>query len=111
MSPANAKEVAASATNLGVGFSVDQAANILVSGAASSGNTTLTTSAAAKITSPGVLSGVTYDGSNRATSWTIDGVTYTATYSTNQILVTGSDITTTRITLDGTGRISALALQ
>ena len=61
-------------------------------------------------TGTGSLSAVTYDGSNRATSWVCNGVTFTATgWGTSSIVIAGSDGTSKTITLDGSGRITAFA--
>ena len=62
----------------------------------------------AALTAPGLLSGVTYDGSNRATQWTIDGVTYSASYSSAGITVAGSDGTITIISVDPAQRITGV---
>ena len=56
----------------------------------------------------GVLSGVTYDSSNRAIAWTLDGVTYTANYSPTAITVAGSDGHTTTIAVDPANRITGV---
>lgn len=66
----------------------------------------LTPGQIANLTAPGALSGVTYDGSSRATAWTIDGVSYTADYTPTRITITGSDGTIKTIQLDGSGRIT-----
>lgn len=58
------------------------------------------------LTRPGEVSGVTYDGSNRVTQLTIDGVTYTLTYATSSITISGDDGSVKTISLDGSGRIS-----
>jgi hypothetical protein len=58
---------------------------------------------------PGLLSGVTYDSSNRATAWNIDGVTYTANYNGAGITVAGTDGTITNISVDPAQRITAVA--
>jgi hypothetical protein len=63
----------------------------------------------ADLTAPGLLSGVTYDGSSRATQWTIDGVTYSASYSSAGITVAGSDGTVTLIGVDPAQRITSVA--
>ena len=63
----------------------------------------------ANLTAPGLLSGVTYDTSNRAITWTIDGVAYTASYSLSVVTVAGSDGTITSITLDPAQRITGVA--
>ncbi len=63
----------------------------------------------AALTAPGLLSGVTYDSSNRAVQWTIDGVTYSANYSIAAINVAGSDGTITNISVDPAQRITAVA--
>lgn len=63
----------------------------------------------ATLTAPGLLSGVTYDSSNRAVQWTIDGVTYSANYSIAAINVAGSDGTITNISVDPAQRITAVA--
>lgn len=55
------------------------------------------------------LSGVTYDGSNRATAFAFAGVSYAVTYPAGQIVVTGSDGSVQTVTLDGSGRIQAVA--
>lgn len=54
------------------------------------------------------LSGVVYDGSNRAIAFTIGGVTYSAVYGASSITVTGSDSSSVVISLDGSGRISGV---
>lgn len=61
------------------------------------------------LTAPGLLSGVTYDASNRAVQWTIDGVTYTANYSGTGIIVAGTDGTITNISIDPAQRITSVA--
>jgi hypothetical protein len=68
----------------------------------------LTPQQTAALTAPGVLSGVTYDSSNRAIAWAIDGVGYTASYSTSAITVAGSDGTITTIALDPANRITGV---
>jgi hypothetical protein len=60
------------------------------------------------LTDAGALSGVTYDASNRAIAWTIDAVSYTASYSPTETVVAGSDGTITRITLDPANRITGV---
>ena len=65
----------------------------------------LTPAERANLTATGALSGVTYDTGNRAVTWTIDGVNYTASYSTSEIVVAGSDGTIRRIALDPAQRI------
>lgn len=61
-------------------------------------------------TGTGVLSAVTYDVSNRCTSYTLNSTTYTLTgWGTSTVTVTGSDGSTRTITLDGSGRISGVA--
>jgi hypothetical protein len=55
--------------------------------------------------SPGVLSGVTYDASNRAVAWAIDGISYTANYSSSLITVAGTDGTVVTIAVDPANRI------
>jgi hypothetical protein len=56
------------------------------------------------------LTGVTYDGSNRVTGYTLDGVTYTVTgWGTSTVTVAGSDASTRTITLDGSGRFTGVA--
>jgi hypothetical protein len=62
----------------------------------------------ANLTGNGLLSGVTYDASNRAISWTIDGVGYTASYSSTTITVAGGDGTITSISLDPANRITGV---
>lgn len=57
----------------------------------------------------GILTSVAYDGSNRATSWIISGVTYTATgWGTSTITITGSNGSSRVLTLDGSSRILSL---
>ena len=68
----------------------------------------LTPQQTAALTAPGALSGVTYDSSNRAIAWTVDGVSYTASYSPTAITVAGSDGTITTITLDPANRITGV---
>lgn len=68
----------------------------------------LTPAQIANLTAPGTLSGVTYDTSNRAVAWTIDGVAYTASYSPSDIVVAGSDGTITNISLDPAARITGI---
>lgn len=60
---------------------------------------------------PGLLSGVVYDTSNRAVEWVIDGVTYTASYSSSEIVVAGSDGTIRRIALDPAQRIAGVTIE
>lgn len=56
------------------------------------------------------VSAVGYDGSNRVTGYTLNGTAYTVAYpSPTSITVTGGGKTRT-ITLDSSGRISALAV-
>lgn len=62
------------------------------------------------LTSPGNVSAVTYDGSNRVTGLTIDGVSYTITYTSSLITISGSDGTVREVSLDGLGRIEASQL-
>ena len=68
----------------------------------------LTRAQSEAIRAPGALSGVTYDTSNRAIAWTIDGVSYTASYSTFEIVVAGSDGTIRRVALDPAQRITGV---
>jgi hypothetical protein len=68
----------------------------------------LTPNQIANLTAPGALSGVTYDTGSRATAWTIDGVTYTASYSSSLITVAGSDGKVTSISLDPANRITGV---
>lgn len=63
----------------------------------------------ADLVGPGLLSGVSYDASNRAIQWTLDGVTYTASYSPAGITVAGSDGTITNIGVDPAQRITSVA--
>ncbi len=52
------------------------------------------------------LSGVSYDGSNRATGYQVGSITYTITYpNATTILATSSNGQQKKITLDGSGRI------
>jgi YD repeat-containing protein len=88
----------------------DSQASAIVSSGAASGGTTLPVAVAKALAAQGLVTGVTYDPSGRATSWTIDGVTYTATYSATEILVTADDGTLSRVSLDGSGRFAGLAL-
>ena len=60
------------------------------------------------LTAPGLLSGVVYDTNNRATSWTIDNVTYTAVYTSSGVTVAGSDGTVTSIGVDPAQRITSV---
>lgn len=62
------------------------------------------------LAAPGNLSGVTYDGSNRAIAWTIDGVAYTATYTSSLITITGTDGYLREVSIDPLGRIDASTL-
>ena len=62
------------------------------------------------LTAPGTLSDVAYDGSNRVTNCTIDGVSYTITYAADLITISGSDGTIREVALDGSGRIEAAQL-
>lgn len=56
------------------------------------------------------LTGVSYDGSNRVTGFTINNVTYTVSgWGGTSIAIAGSDGTTRTITLDGSSRISEVA--
>lgn len=55
------------------------------------------------------LSAVTYNGSNQVTGFAFAGVTYTVTYPTGEIVVTGDDDSVQTISLDGSGRIEAVA--
>lgn len=68
----------------------------------------LTPQQTAALTAPGALSAVTYDSSNRAIAWTIDGVAYTASYTSTTITVAGSDGTITTIALDPANRITGV---
>lgn len=68
----------------------------------------LTPAQTAALTAPGALSAVTYDSSNRAIAWTIDGVAYTASYTSTTITVAGSDGTITTISLDPANRITGV---
>jgi hypothetical protein len=58
--------------------------------------------------SPGNLSGVTYDASNRAVAWTIDGISYTANYSSGLITVAGTDGTVVFVAVDPANRITGI---
>lgn len=71
----------------------------------------LTPEQTSALTATGALSGVTYDVSNRATAWAIDGVAYTASYSTSEIVVAGSDGTVRRIALDPANRITGVTAE
>lgn len=55
----------------------------------------------------GDLSGVTYDSGGRAIAWTIDGVSYTATYTPSSIVVESSDGLRRILTLDTLGRFAS----
>lgn len=55
----------------------------------------------------GDLSGVTYDGFGRAIAWSIDGVSYTATYNPSSIVVESSDGLRRILTLDTLGRFAS----
>ena len=66
-------------------------------------------SQAANLTASGLLSGVIYDAGNRAVQWTIDGVTYSASYSSAGITVAGTDGKITNISVDPAQRITAVA--
>ena len=68
----------------------------------------LTPQQTAALTAPGALSAVTYDSSNRAIAWTIDGVSYTASYSSSAITIAGSDGTITTVALDPANRITGV---
>ncbi len=57
------------------------------------------------LTGVGEVSGVTYDGSNRVIALTVDSISYTISYTSSEILITGSDGSRKRIGLDGSGRI------
>lgn len=57
------------------------------------------------LTAAGEISGATYDGSNRLTAITVDGVSYTISYSSTEITITGSDGSRKRVGLDVSGRI------
>ena len=63
----------------------------------------------ANLLAPGLLSGVIYDAGNRAVQWTIDGVTYSANYSSSGITVAGTDGKVTNISVDPAQRITAVA--
>lgn len=63
----------------------------------------------ANLLAPGLLSGVIYDAGNRAVQWTIDGVTYSASYSSAGITVAGTDGKITNISVDPAQRITAVA--
>lgn len=55
--------------------------------------------------SPGAFTGVTYDGSNRVTSYVSGGITYTVAYPSSVLMtITGGGVIRT-IVLDGSGRI------
>lgn len=60
------------------------------------------------LTAPGILSNVTYDSSNRAIIWTLDGVTYTADYSVGVITVAATEGTITHIGVDPAQRITSV---
>jgi hypothetical protein len=62
------------------------------------------------LTAPGNLSAVTYDASNRAVAWNIDGVSYTASYSSTTINVAGNDGTITTVALDPAQRITGVSV-
>lgn len=55
------------------------------------------------------LSAVSYDGSNRAIAFTLGGINYTVSYGGSSITITGSNSTSTVVSLDGSGRISGVA--
>ena len=63
----------------------------------------------ANLLAPGLLSGVIYDAGNRAVQWTIDGVTYSASYSSAGITVAGTDGKITNISVDPALRITSVA--
>lgn len=54
------------------------------------------------------LTGVTYDGSNRAVGWTINGVSYSANYAASRITLASSGGAITDIDLDPAGRITGM---
>jgi hypothetical protein len=62
----------------------------------------------APLIAPGLLSAVTYDSSNRAITWTIDNVTYSANYTSFGIVVAGTDGTITNIGVDPAQRITSV---
>jgi hypothetical protein len=57
---------------------------------------------------PGILSNVVYDSNNRAITWTLDNVVYTANYSTGTITVAASDGTITYIGIDPAQRLTSV---
>ena len=68
----------------------------------------LTETERGQLLGPGVLSGVTYDASNRAIAWNIDGVSYTANYSPSAITIADSEGHITTISLDPANRITGV---
>jgi hypothetical protein len=54
------------------------------------------------------LTGVTYDGSNRVTAFTINNINYTVAYASGSMTISGSDGTTRTVALDGSGRVSGV---
>lgn len=56
------------------------------------------------------LTGVVYDGSNRVTAYTLDGVSYTlAGWGTAAVTITGDNGSVRVVSFDGSGRISEVA--
>lgn len=56
------------------------------------------------------VSGITYDGSNRCTGFTLGSVTYTITgWGSSTVTVNGSDGSIRTISFDGSGRINGVA--
>jgi hypothetical protein len=70
----------------------------------------LTPAQIGSLTAAGNLSAVTYDAGNRAIAWNIDGVNYTASYSSTTITVAGSDGTITTVSLDPAQRITGVSV-
>lgn len=58
----------------------------------------------------GVLSGVVYDASNRATAWRIDDTNYTASYSPTEVIIAGSDGSITRLAVDPANRLTGVSI-
>ena len=56
------------------------------------------------------LSGTTYDGSNRCTGFTLEGIIYTITgWGTSSITISGNNGSSIVVTLDGSGRIQGVS--
>ncbi len=59
---------------------------------------------------PGQLGGVVYDVAGRAVEWTVDGVTFSVTYTSQGMTIQSSDGLVREVSFDPLGRIDAAQL-